>query len=238
MSPHRAMAVIGTRPEVIKLAPVIAELAGRDGFEVRVVATAQHRELLDQALEALHIDVDLDLDLMSANQRLGALTGAVVARMEEVITDEKPDVVLVQGDTTTAFASALAAFYVHVPTAHIEAGLRTGDPACPFPEEINRRLIGGIAALHFAPTERARKSLLAEGISDDRIEVTGNTVIDALLATAKRLDETPALAQQAAAAFPYLRSHARLVLITGHRRENFGAGLVGICDGIAAIAAA
>jgi UDP-N-acetylglucosamine 2-epimerase len=233
------LAVVGTRPEAIKLAPVVRAIDARSPrIAARVCATAQHRRLLDQALKALQLRVDIDLNVMSPNQRLGALTAAVVARMEQTLDAHRPQMVVVQGDTTTAFASALAGFYAGIPVAHVEAGLRTGDPARPFPEEMNRRMVGSLATLHFAPTERARRALLREGVDDAAIQVTGNTVIDALLTTAARLDADPALAARVAKRVEMLRPGARLVLITGHRRESFGQGFEGICAGIGRLARA
>jgi UDP-N-acetylglucosamine 2-epimerase (non-hydrolysing) len=207
------MVVVGTRPEAIKLAPVILELKKRPAFRTFVVATAQHREMLDQVLEIFRIRPDADLDLMTPNQTLFDVTGRAVKAFEAVLAEARPDCVLVQGDTTTAFVGALAAFYHRAAVGHVEAGLRTGDKYFPFPEEINRKLVTDIADFHFAPTESNRRNLLAEGVPDAAIAVTGNTVIDALLMTVER-GFTPK-------GFD-LPEHQGLILVTAHRRENFG----------------
>jgi UDP-N-acetylglucosamine 2-epimerase (non-hydrolysing) len=233
----RALAVVGTRPEVIKMAPVVHALASRpEVFRVRLCSTGQHRSMLDQALAAMRLQADHDLELMRPDQGLSELAAALLDRLPGVLREVAPDVVLVQGDTTTSFAAALAAFHEGIPSAHVEAGLRTGDLARPFPEEANRRLTAVLAELHFAPTEGARRNLLREGIAGEKIRVTGNTVIDALQATARRLEEEPALSAAIASALPPLRAEAPLVLITGHRRESFGKGFERIGRGLAALA--
>jgi UDP-N-acetylglucosamine 2-epimerase (non-hydrolysing) len=219
--------IFGTRPEAIKLAPVIRELHQRpDAFAVRVCVTAQHREMLDQVLEAFGINPDRDLDLMRPNQTLFDITAEAVRGLKDVLESEKPDVVLVQGDTTTVFVGALASYYLQIPVGHVEAGLRTGNKFSPFPEEINRRLTSSLADYHFAPTSKARENLLREGVSPSIIYVTGNTVIDALFWAAEMLDgRTPA-------DFPELKdlpARPRSILVTGHRRENFGEGFQNIC---------
>jgi UDP-N-acetylglucosamine 2-epimerase (non-hydrolysing) len=233
----RALIVVGTRPEVIKMAPVHAALAARpDHFTPRLLATAQHRSMLDQALDAFRLQPDLDLDLMRPGQELSGLAAALLQRLPAVLAAEAPDVVLVQGDTTTSFVTALAAFHARIPVAHVEAGLRTFDLARPFPEEANRRLTSVLADLHFAPTPGARANLLREGTPAERIFVTGNTVIDALLAVSARLEAEPELRSGIAEAFPFLRTGAPLVLVTGHRRESFGPGFEGIGLGLSALA--
>lgn len=232
----RALSVVGTRPEAIKLAPVISKLREEAGVESRVCATAQHREMLDQVLELFDIRPDVDLDLMQQGQDLYALTSRVLLAMRDVLRAEAPDVVVVQGDTTTCFAATLAAFYAGIPVAHVEAGLRTGDLAAPFPEEANRALVGRLARLHFAPTAWAKGNLLAEGIQDDAIQVTGNTVIDALLAVrsgVESLSDDHWQAEIGSALHSAWRNGAgRRVLITGHRRENFGQGFEDLCGAI------
>lgn len=234
----RVLAVVGTRPEVIKMAPVVRALARRsETFRVRLCSTGQHRHMLDQTLTALDLRADEDLDLMRPDQGLSELAAALLGRLPAVLRAEAPHVVLVQGDTTTSFAAALAAFHERIPVGHVEAGLRTGDLSRPFPEEANRRLTGVLADLHFAPTPGARRNLLAEGVAPGQILVTGNTVIDALLQTAERLQQDEGLRARAAAAFDWLRHEAPLVLVTGHRRESFGPGFEGIGRGLADLAA-
>jgi len=218
------LCVIGTRPEAIKMAPVIRALRGDRRFRVRVLATAQHRDLLDQVLAAFGIAPDIDLGVMRPAQGLGALTGRLIEGLDAALAREAPDVVLAQGDTTTVFATALAAFYRRVPFGHVEAGLRTGDLAAPFPEELNRVLIAPMARWHFAPTAGAAAALRAEGIPPERVHVTGNTVIDALLQA-----PPPADARSAAPFAP------RQILVTLHRRENFGRPLERILAAIAGL---
>ena len=236
-TPIHTLAVIGTRPEVIKMAPVVHWFAAHPHrFRVTLVSTGQHRQMLDQALEAMQLRANHDLDLMRPNQGLSELAGALLGALPPILRTEHPDVVLVQGDTTTSFAAALAAFHERIPVGHVEAGLRTFDKTRPFPEEANRCLTGVLADLHFAPTEGARQNLRREGTVDERIHVTGNTVIDALLATVARLDCDHALRDRVAASFSYLRPAAPLVLITGHRRESFGPGFERIGRGLATLA--
>ncbi|MBI1813386.1 MAG: UDP-N-acetylglucosamine 2-epimerase (non-hydrolyzing) [Deltaproteobacteria bacterium] len=231
---RKILVVFGTRPEAIKLAPVIAAL--RTVADVHVCVTAQHRQMLDQVLRAFAIQPDRDLNVMRAGQDLTDITAAVLSGIRDVLADERPDLVVVQGDTTTTMAVALGAFYARVPVAHVEAGLRTGDPASPFPEEINRRVTTVLADLHFAPTNGARDNLLAEGIAPDRITVTGNTGIDALLATTGRLARGE-IAVQLPDAVEQVSRGRRMILVTGHRRESFGAGFLNICRALRQIAA-
>jgi UDP-N-acetylglucosamine 2-epimerase (non-hydrolysing) len=226
--------VFGTRPEAIKLCPVILKLKERPEVETRVCVTAQHRRMLDQVLEAFGVVPDTDLNLMQPNQALAGLTARALTALDEYLGRERPDVVLIQGDTTTVFAAALAAYYRRVAVGHVEAGLRTWNKYSPFPEELNRVMTSRIADWHFAPTEGARQNLLAEGVATERIFVTGNTVIDALqIAVARirgRRPEVPGLPAG-------LMDDGRpLVLITGHRRENFGEGFDSICRAIATLA--
>ncbi|MDH5835445.1 non-hydrolyzing UDP-N-acetylglucosamine 2-epimerase [Luteimonas kalidii] len=234
---NRAMVVFGTRPEAIKMAPVVAALRATDAMDVCVAVTAQHREMLDQALALFRIVPDDDLDLMQPGQSLSALTARILEGMDEVISRRRPDVVLVHGDTTTTLATALAAFYHRVPVAHVEAGLRTGDLDAPWPEEANRKLTDALARWHFAPTERSRANLEAEGVPGEHIHVVGNTVIDALVMATDRIRRAPQLEAALAARFPFLEAGKRLVLATGHRRENFGQGFEQICLALRAIAA-
>lgn len=220
-SKTRILCSIGTRPEAIKMAPVIDALQAEPWAEVRVLATAQHRELLDDVNKVYTIEPDVDLDMMRAGQSLPELTSRLALALDEVLERESPDLVLAQGDTTSVFMTALAAFYRKIPFGHVEAGLRTHDPYYPFPEEINRTLTGGLTRFHFAPTQTARENLLREGIADDRIHVTGNTVIDALFKTLERVKDRP----------PEAPNGLRLVLMTAHRRENFGEPFAEVCRG-------
>lgn len=233
--PLRVALLFGTRPEAIKLAPVYLELARRPGeFEPLVWVSAQHREMLDQVLQVFGLVPDRDFDIMRAGQSLTQVTNAVLEATGEALAVSRPDALIVQGDTTTAFARALAAFYAGVPVAHVEAGLRTGDKRAPFPEEINRRMISTLADLHFAPTERARESLLREGVPGTTVWVTGNTVIDALATVSRRMRDAPPPEELPEAVACGVR---RVVLVTGHRRESFGEGFESICRAIAALAA-
>lgn len=224
---RKVMVVFGTRPEAIKLAPVIRALGGSSSLSPRVCVTGQHREMLDQMLSYFGLHPDHDLAVMQANQDLADLTARLLSSLRSVLIAECPDALLVQGDTTTTFAAALAAYYQKIPTGHVEAGLRTGDPYNPFPEEINRRLTSHLAAWHFAPTARARDNLLREGVPAERVMVTGNTIVDALHAIRARLDQDGA-ALPAGVESERLADR-RLILVTGHRRESFGEGLRNIC---------
>jgi UDP-N-acetylglucosamine 2-epimerase (non-hydrolysing) len=230
----KVVTIFGTRPEVIKLAPVIMELKSRpDRFVVRVCATAQHRQMLDQALSVFNISVDEDLDIMTPGQTLAEVTARAVERLDRVMDGERPDVVLVQGDTTTAFTGALTAYYHQIKVGHVEAGLRTGNKYAPFPEELNRRLIGQLADFHFAPTVRAKEALLREGFPDRHVYVTGNTVIDALLWVRGHVRQrVPTLPEGLA---DWLKGY-QMVLVTGHRRESFGEGFENICRAIRQVA--
>lgn len=223
----KVMSVFGTRPEAVKMAPVIRELQRRAGEVQSIVCvTGQHREMLDQALALFDIRPDIDLNLMQPGQRLSDLTARILIAMDDVLAREKPDWVLVQGDTTTVMAASLAAFYQRVRVGHVEAGLRSGDKLRPFPEEINRRIADVLSDLYFAPTAAAKENLLREDVPAHKIVVTGNTVIDALLDVAGRVDETPLLRIA-----PHL-GDKRLVLVTSHRRENFGQPFRDICRAI------
>jgi UDP-N-acetylglucosamine 2-epimerase (non-hydrolysing) len=232
----KLLVVFGTRPEAIKLYPVIHALRSDPRMNVRVCVTGQHRGLLDQVLELAEISPDLDLAVMSPNQSLDELTARLLVELGRAFDAERPDRVIVQGDTATAMVGALAAYYRKIPVAHVEAGLRSGNVFHPWPEEVNRRIVAPIADLHFAPTERAAAALRAENLAAAAIHVTGNTVIDALLAMRRRLDEEPHLAASVA---PVLERFAdkRLILVTSHRRENFGDGMASIASAIRHIAA-
>lgn len=231
------MVVFGTRPEAIKMAPVVSALKATPGVETLVCVTAQHRQMLDQVLELFGLVPDDDLDVMAPGQALPDLFARILTGMSGVLAARRPDLVLVHGDTSTTLATALAAFYARIPVGHVEAGLRTGDLQAPWPEEANRRLTAPLSALHFAPTARSRDNLLAEGLPAAQVHVTGNTVIDALLSVVARFDADPALAASLAARFPFLDPSRKLVLVTGHRRENFGEGFEQMCRAIAELAA-
>lgn len=219
------------------MAPVARTLAAADGVDHRVCVTAQHRELLDSVLELFELRPDFDLDVMAPNQDATHVTSAVLTGMRDVLAEVRPDRVLVHGDPTTALAAALAAYYAKVPVGHVEAGLRTGDRYAPWPEEMNRRIADVISDRHYAPTEGSRQNLLAEGIPDDGITVTGNTCIDALYHVAVRLRSDEELAARARENLPAPAAGRRPILVTAHRRENFGAGFEGICRALAAIGA-
>jgi UDP-N-acetylglucosamine 2-epimerase (non-hydrolysing) len=231
----KVLVCFGTRPEAIKLAPLVKEFSRRARFQTRVCVTAQHREMLDQVLELFEIVPDHDLDLMNPDQTLEKLTGAVVLSMTKVLLEEKPDLVVVQGDTTTAFAVALAAFYQTVEVAHVEAGLRTNNKYAPFPEEMNRQMTSCLTDWHFAPTKRAAEALLRENFPPERIFTVGNTVIDALIEVVEKARRRDA---EIRAQLAMIDSSKRMLLITGHRRENFGAGFQNICRAIRALAEA
>lgn len=236
----KVMLVFGTRPEAIKMAPLVKEFQKYpESFETLVCVTGQHREMLDQVLKIFDITPDYDLNIMKQGQDLYDVTARVLTGMRDVLSESQPDAVLVHGDTTTSTAAALAAFYKQIPVGHVEAGLRTHDIYSPWPEEMNRQITSRIAAFNFAPTPLSRQNLLDEGINPDSITVTGNTVIDALRWVVGRIDEDPALAEGLARVLKYsgydtdrIAGDRRLVLITGHRRENFGEGFINICKAI------
>lgn len=238
----RLAIVFGTRPEAIKLAPVILEAQRRDGVTPLVLSTGQHREMLRPIMGLFGIRPDEDLDLMAPNQTLAAFTARAVASLDEAFARLQPDAVMVQGDTTSAMCAALAAFYRHIPVAHVEAGLRTDNIFSPFPEEVNRRIVGQVARWHLAPTEGARRALLADGLDrlGGRIAVTGNTVIDALFLALERLRSAPPTSDdvRAAEAWKAAAPGRRVVLVTGHRRENFGEPFREFCLGLRDIAEA
>ncbi|MBM7457059.1 UDP-N-acetylglucosamine 2-epimerase (non-hydrolyzing) [Oceanisphaera litoralis] len=229
----KVLTVFGTRPEAIKMAPLALQLAADSRFEAKVCVTAQHREMLDQVLALFELTPDYDLNLMKPGQDLTDVTTGILQGMKGVFSEFKPDIVLVHGDTATTFATTLAAYYQQIPVGHVEAGLRTGNIYSPWPEEGNRKLTGALAAKHFAPTETSRQNLLNEGVADNSIVVTGNTVIDALLEVVKKLDTNQALYSEMAERFSFLDESKKLVLVTGHRRESFGGGFERICQALA-----
>ncbi len=232
----KTLCVFGTRPEAIKMAPVAIELANDEAFDAKICVTAQHREMLDQVLNLFEIKPDFDLDIMRPGQDLIAVTVNILCGLKSVFEVFKPDVVLVHGDTATTLAASLAAYFHRIPVAHVEAGLRTGNIYSPWPEEGNRKLTSAVAELHFAPTEEARFNLVKEGVVEDNIYVTGNTVVDALLKVTGRLANDSELALKASAQFDFLSEDRRILLVTGHRRESFGDGFERICEALSIIA--
>ena len=233
----KVLTVFGTRPEAIKMAPLVHALAKDPHFEAKVCVTAQHREMLDQVLNLFSIVPDYDLNIMSPGQGLTEITCRILQGLKPVLESFKPDVVLVHGDTTTTAAASLAAFYQRIPVGHVEAGLRTGDLYSPWPEEANRTLTGHLAMYHFAPTENSRQNLLRENLPDSRIFVTGNTVIDALFWVRDRVMNDEALRTELSERYPFLSNDKKMILVTGHRRESFGQGFEKICHALAEIAA-
>ncbi|EOC1534708.1 UDP-N-acetylglucosamine 2-epimerase (non-hydrolyzing) [Cronobacter turicensis] len=233
----RVLTVFGTRPEAIKMAPLVHALAQDPAFDTRVCVTAQHREMLDQVLHLFSIVPDYDLNIMKPGQGLTEITCRILEGLKSILTEFHPDVVLVHGDTTTTIATSLAAFYQRIPVGHVEAGLRTGDLYSPWPEEANRTLTGHLAMYHFAPTELSRQNLLRENIPEARIFVTGNTVIDALIAVRDRVMADEPLRLRLETQYPFLDGDKKMILVTGHRRESFGEGFEQICRALADIAA-
>lgn len=238
MSKKKILTVFGTRPEAIKMAPLVHALNKDERFEAKVCVTAQHREMLDQVLQLFDIIPDYDLNLMKAGQTLNDITARILLELKGVLEEFKPDVVLVHGDTATTFAAALAAYYQQIPVGHVEAGLRTGNIYSPWPEEGNRCLTGVLAKYHFAPTDISKQNLLKENINEKNISITGNTVIDALLIIKNKIDSDNKLNIELANLFPFLDAAKKLILVTGHRRESFGGGFERICESLAITAKA
>ncbi len=233
----KVLTVFGTRPEAIKMAPLVHALANDPYFEAKVCVTAQHREMLDQVLNLFSIVPDYDLNIMKPGQGLTEITCRILEGLKPILESFMPDVVLVHGDTTTTIATSLAAFYQRIPVGHVEAGLRTGDLSSPWPEEANRTLTGHLAMYHFAPTENSRQNLLRENVNDQHIFVTGNTVIDALIWVRDRVLTSDTLRGELAERYPFLANGKKMILVTGHRRESFGQGFEQICHALAEIAA-
>ncbi|MEY0025033.1 non-hydrolyzing UDP-N-acetylglucosamine 2-epimerase [Providencia rettgeri] len=234
----KVLTVFGTRPEAIKMAPLVHALAGDADFEAKVCVTAQHREMLDQVLKLFEITPDYDLNIMKPGQDLTDITCRILEGLKSVFADFQPDVVLVHGDTATTMATSLAAFYHRIPVGHVEAGLRTGDLYSPWPEEANRKIAGHLAMYHFAPTENSHQNLLKESIPDSHIFVTGNSVIDALLWVRDKVMSDQYMMEKLAANYPFIDSNKKMILVTGHRRESFGGGFERICHALAEIAQA
>ncbi|MDR5587722.1 MULTISPECIES: UDP-N-acetylglucosamine 2-epimerase (non-hydrolyzing) [Clostridium] len=226
MSKKKVITIFGTRPEAIKMAPLVQELKKREEIESKVCVTAQHREMLDQVLELFNIKPDFDLNIMKTRQTLTGITNKVLEGLEEIFEQEKPDMILVHGDTTTTFAGALAAFYKQIKVGHVEAGLRTFNKYFPFPEEMNRRLTGNLSDLHFAPTKSSKENLLKEGVSEDIIYITGNTVIDAMKYT---VEENYEFENDELKKIDF---NKKVIMVTAHRRENWGEGINNICDSL------
>lgn len=233
----KTLCVFGTRPEAIKMAPLALSLNADPRFDARVCVTGQHRQMLDQVLELFELEPDFDLNIMKPGQDLTDVTSAILLGIKTVFAEFKPDVVLVHGDTATTFAATIGAYYHQIPVAHVEAGLRTGNLYSPWPEEGNRKLTSAIASIHFAPTETSRQNLMREGICSG-IEVTGNTVIDALLEVVAKLENDAELQQRCKQRFAFLRPDSRVILVTGHRRESFGDGFERICQALVSTAKA
>jgi UDP-N-acetylglucosamine 2-epimerase (non-hydrolysing) len=228
----KVLIVFGTRPEAIKMAPVIKSFKSSANVELRVCVTAQHRQMLDQVLALFSIKPDFDLDLMKPNQDLTDITIGVLKGLRGILQIWRPDWILVHGDTTTTLATSLAAYYEKISIGHVEAGLRTGDIYSPWPEEVNRRAVANVARINFAPTEQARKNLVKAGVDEKLIFVTGNTVIDALLEIRERLENDDQLARITRKHIPILNENKKTILVTGHRRENFGDGFENICQAL------
>lgn len=233
----KVLLVFGTRPEAIKMAPLALQLKQQEGsFETKVCVTGQHRQMLDQVLELFSLTPDYDLNLMKPGQTLSDITSGVLKGLEQVFAEWTPDVVLVHGDTATTFAASLAAYYHKIAVGHVEAGLRTGDIYSPWPEEANRKLTGALTTYHFAPTQSSYNNLIKENIDPKNITITGNTVIDALLTVKEKVETDRAVIAQFEQQFNFLDSTKKLILVTGHRRENFGQGFLNICTALANIA--
>lgn len=231
----RILSVFGTRPEAIKMAPLVRKLAEDGTFDARICVTGQHRQMLDQVLDLFEVQPEFDLDIMRPGQTLNDITTGVLTGLEPILKSFAPQLVLVHGDTTTTFAASLAAYYQQIPVGHVEAGLRTGDIYSPWPEEINRKLTGAVANLHFAPTCQSRDNLLAENVDEKSIYVTGNTVIDALLIITAKIIGNPKISDKCSRDFN-LRPDRKTILVTGHRRESFGQGFQRICDALSQLA--
>ena len=234
----KVLSVFGTRPEAIKMAPLVNQLKQDPAFDSRVCVTGQHREMLDQVLKLFEITPEYDLAIMKPGQDLYDVTTSILLNIKAVLRDFQPDVVLVHGDTSTTFAAALACYYEKIPVGHVEAGLRTGNILSPWPEEANRKLTGAITRFHFAPTTTSAENLRRENTQPEHIVITGNTVIDALLQVVAKIEQDATLSQAFAAQFPFVQAERKMVLVTGHRRESFGGGFEQICAALADIAQA
>ncbi|RZQ54955.1 UDP-N-acetylglucosamine 2-epimerase (non-hydrolyzing) [Pseudoalteromonas phenolica] len=234
----KVLTVFGTRPEAIKMAPLVKALEADLRFTSKVCVTAQHREMLDQVLDLFNIKPEFDLNLMKPGQTLSDVTSRILTELSPVLKEFKPDVVLVHGDTATTFAASLASYYEQIPVGHVEAGLRTGNIYSPWPEEANRRLTGVLTQYHFAPTETSKQNLLRENFAEQSVHITGNTVIDALFLVKEQIEQNHELSASLSSQFPFLDDGKKLILVTGHRRESFGGGFERICEALAKTAKA
>ena len=232
----RILIIFGTRPEAIKMAPVVKAFQNDERFTTKVCVTAQHRDMLDQVLDLFAIQPDYDLDIMQHNQGLTGITCAILTGLEPILQEYEPDRILVHGDTSTTFAASLAAYYQKIPVAHVEAGLRTHNIYSPWPEEANRKLTAALTDLHFAPTNTARDNLLTENVPDKNISVTGNTVIDALYHVEQSINTNAQLRDELSNRFPFIDAEKKIILVTGHRRESFGDGFENICQALSKLA--
>ncbi len=232
----KVMTVFGTRPEAIKMAPLVLALEEHPLIESRICVTGQHREMLDQVLDLFQINPDYDLNVMKSGQTLSEVTSRIVMKLQSILDKDKPDIILVHGDTTTTFCATLTAYYNQIDVGHVEAGLRTGNIFAPWPEEGNRKLVSCLANLNFAPTEKSKQNLIDEGIDPEIVFTTGNTVIDALLLMESKIKDNKSLFNQLQNSFPMISKNRKMVLITGHRRENFGGGFERICESIRRLA--
>ena len=232
----KILSVFGTRPEAIKMAPLVKALEADSRFDARICVTGQHRQMLDQVLEIFEITPHFDLNVMEPSQSLNTLTSKIILGMEKVFNDFKPDILLVHGDTTTTLSASIASFYHQIPIGHVEAGLRTGDLYSPWPEEANRRITGTISSLHFTPTNSSHSNLINDGVSPDKIFVTGNTVIDALFLAEKNINSNEALSNEIKNSLCFINDKKKLILVTGHRRESFGKGMENLCTALKKIA--
>lgn len=233
---NKVLIVFGTRPEAIKMAPLVNEIKNNPQLDLKVCVTAQHREMLDQVLDLFDITPDYDLNLMKAGQTLNEITSAILINLKPILQEYQPNIVLVHGDTATTFAVSLTAYYEKIAIGHVEAGLRTGNIYSPWPEEANRKLTSVLTDYHFAPTESSKANLINEGYNASKIIVTGNTVIDALHMAKEKIDRNTTLTNELKASFPFLSQNKRMLLVTGHRRESFGRGFVNICEALATLA--
>ncbi|OCW96336.1 non-hydrolyzing UDP-N-acetylglucosamine 2-epimerase [Alishewanella sp. HH-ZS] len=232
----KVLTVFGTRPEAIKLAPLVHALSADKRFDAKVCVTAQHRQMLDQVLALFDITPDYDLNIMQPGQALTDVTSAILKGLQPVLTEFKPDIVLVHGDTATTLSASLAAYYQQIKVGHVEAGLRTGNIYSPWPEEGNRKLTSALASYHFAPTATSQQNLLRENVTPESIFVTGNTVIDALMLVTKKIEQNARLASELSARYPFLDRNKKMLLVTGHRRESFGGGFERICEALKQLA--
>lgn len=235
--PIKVLLVFGTRPEAIKMAPLVHALKEDPDFDTKVCVTAQHRQMLDQVLSLFEITPDYDLNIMKPGQSLSEITANILVNIERVLVESRPDLILVHGDTSTTLSAALAAYYQQIPIGHVEAGLRTGNIYSPWPEEANRKLTGAITQLHFAPTTTSKQNLLNEGVSSEKVFVTGNTVIDALFWVTQKISANTEMRTELAKNYAFLDAGKKLILVTGHRRESFGEGFERICIALREVAA-